>query len=373
MNAAPFETFDGKIDEDENMNEPQWNDRENREYRNKQAPPDFSNLDARRIRLATPPPQPIPVFTLCDQHISTSGGLTIVAAQAKAGKTATVGGMLASILAADAEDDSDCFGFQGTPTNGKAVVFFDTEQSPWDAYCLAKRAADRAEINELPENFRGYYLLDIDTRDRRRFLSMELDRAASACGGVHAVLVDGVGDLCLSVNDEEEAIAFVDELIALAVKHSCPLILVLHENPGGGETGKTRGHLGSQLERKAESNLRIVKESDGISTIYSERCRKAHIPKTTGPRFAWNDKAKRHETVTERPTSEKAAAARRELEEDATQVFNCPEATGGLSWADVHGRIEIVCGLKRSGARKKFQKLIDAEILKKNSLGNYHL
>jgi len=358
---------------DMNENPAKWRDAENETYRDKHdaAPPDLAILDARRIRLTSPPLEPVPVFTLCDQQISTAGNLTVISAQAKAGKTAVVGAMLAAILAADGESEAadalaDYLGFQAMPTNGKAVVFFDTEQSPWDAYCLARRAADRAGIRELPETFRGYYLLDIGTADRRRFLSAELERASAECGGIHAVLLDGTGDLCVSVNDEKETVALVDELIALAVKYDCPLITVLHENPSGGEIGKTRGHLGSHLERKAESNLRIQKDSDGISTIFSERCRKAHIPKAHGPRFAWNDTAKRHESVANNPEA-KSDKRREELRPEAEAIFE--ETLGAIKYSDLTSRIVDVCKISGGSIPRRVKEYLALTLIKKTAYG----
>ncbi|MBN8420550.1 MAG: hypothetical protein J0L73_16650 [Verrucomicrobia bacterium] len=45
------------------------------------------------------------------------------------------------------------------------------------------------------------------------------------------------------------AYALVEHLAQLAINYVWPIIVVLHENPSGFETGKTRGHLGSQLAR----------------------------------------------------------------------------------------------------------------------------
>ena len=47
-----------------------------------------------------------------------------------------------------------------------------------------------------------------------------------------------------------------------SVRNSPPVFCVLHENPGT-EQAKTRGHLGSDLNRKAFANLRIDKDASG--------------------------------------------------------------------------------------------------------------
>jgi hypothetical protein len=297
---------------------------------------DFEPLDSRRIKLENEPPKPVSVLTLAGQQISTAGNLTVVSAQAKAGKTAAIGGMLAALIAGDNEG-ADCFGFVAAPTNGKAVVIFDTEQSRYDAWLLLNRATIRAGVHELPPHFRGYCLLDVPTASRRLYLAAEMERASRACGGIHSVILDGVADLCIDPNDPSEAFGLVDELVRLAVLHDAPIVVVLHENPSGAETGKTRGHLGSQLERKAESNLRVAKDAKGISTIYSDRCRRASIPKDQGPRFAWSGQAGMHVTVTTDVRADKAQEKREAERPVVDGVF--AGTVGSVPWSDLKKRM----------------------------------
>ena len=211
-----------------------------------------SLLDARRITFENPPPEPIPILKMAGKRISTAGNLTAISAQAKHGKSAAVGAMLAAIFG-EPEDGGDFLGFEAEPANGKAVVHFDTEQSPYDAWQIVARALKRAGISTTPSNFRAYRILDLTAENKLRALRTELARAAKECGGIHSIFIDGVADLTASVNDEIEAIALVQELVILAVQYSCPIICVIHENPAQpGFAGKTRGHLGSHIERKAE-------------------------------------------------------------------------------------------------------------------------
>ena len=53
------------------------------------------------------------------------------------------------------------------------------------------------------------------------------------------------------------------------------------------------------------------------------------------------------------------------------EIFNCPEATGGLTWAQVYERIETLEKLKRTGARRRFGNMMGAGLLEKNSAGFY--
>jgi hypothetical protein len=327
-------------------------------------------LDKRRIILTDQPPRPIPILKLAGQRISTAGNLTVIAAQAKHGKSAAVGAMLAAIFGEEG-DAGDYLGFEALQPEGRAVVLFDTEQSPFDAWQLVSRAMKRAGLSRHPANLRAYAILDLSVPDRLQAIDIELRRAAADCGGIHAVFIDGVGDLCRSVNDEAEANDLVGKLVALAVLYECPIICVIHENPATQNfTRKTRGHLGSHMERKAESNLRVKKDADGVSVIFSEICRGANIPESNAPRFKFCEKAGMHISC-ESANAAKAQAEREEMVEELREIFNSPGAITGLSWHELHARIEEVHGIKRAGARKRFAKLQKAGLIKKNDAGKW--
>jgi hypothetical protein len=224
----------------------------------------------------------------------------------------------------------------------------------------------------LPDNLRAYALLDLSASERLALLHAELARASSECGGVHCALIDGVADLLENVNDIPAAIGLVQELRNLSVQYDCPIVCVLHENPAQpGFTGKTRGHLGSELERKADANLSIKKGSDNISVIFSNgKCRHAEITEHFAPRFKFCEKAMMHVSC-EAASVAKAEANLEEMREEAREIFDTPEAITGLSWVDLHKRIEGIHEIKRSGSRKRFGKLKKAGLIKKNAAGLY--
>jgi hypothetical protein len=180
--------------------------------------------------------------------------------------------------------------------------------------------------------------------------------------------MDGVADLCADPNDSEEAFDLVHELHALAIGHDCAIVTVLHENPGS-ESGKTRGHLGSQLERKAECNLRLAKDTDGITTVWAERARHCHLPKNEGPCFAWNDAASMH-TSCGTAGEIKSAAIRERLEADANTAFGEEDS---FRHVDL---IDAVCAafdLKERAAKDRVRKWAAEGVILKNSLGKYQL
>jgi hypothetical protein len=199
---------------------------------------------------------------------------------------------------------------------------------------------------------------------RLGLLRFELEAARKAHGAIHSAFLDGVADLCHDPNDPAEAFALVGELHRLAIHFDTAIVCVLHENPGS-QDGKTRGHLGSQLERKAETNLRLAKDGEGITVVFAERARHAHIPRDRGHRFKWCDDAKMH-VATASAVETRGDEKRERLRTLATELFRDVPDPAELTWKQMHERIQELEGLKsQSGARKKFDALVSAKVIRK--------
>lgn len=249
-------------------------------------------LKARAFDPNKVPPPVRPVFTLGGIVICTPGNLTAITAQAKVGKSALVSAMTAAAMRPP-EAEADCLTAEGYNAHGKALLYIDTEQSPDDFWHAVNRAKRRARVEKLPEWVRAHTIADLPAQIGRKALAIAMADYAELHGGVHSVIIDGVADLVLDVNDAEECNGFVAELHSLAIRYDCSIICVIHKNPG---SDKTRGHLGSQIERKAETNLSMDKE-DQVTVVWSEKQRRAPIEKKTGPRFRWDDELKMHVTA----------------------------------------------------------------------------
>jgi hypothetical protein len=233
------------------------------------------------------PPAIRPVYSIGAVPIATPGNLQSISAHAKTGKSAFINAMLAAPMALDG---SDTFGLVSANAEGKAVLHIDTEQSLEDFWHQVRRAIRRAGLDNPPAWLAPYCFTGFDAKHARLALTIAAEQAAQHFGGIHSIHLDGVADLVCDVNDSEECNAFVAELHAMAIQYDCPIVGVIHFNPSN---DKTRGHLGSQLERKAETNLRLDKEGE-VTDVWSEKQRRAPILKGTGPRFKWSDEAGMH-------------------------------------------------------------------------------
>lgn len=249
-------------------------------------------LRARAFDPSKVPPPIRPIFSLGGVVIATPGNLVAITAQAKVGKSALVAALTAAAMVPE-DAEVDTLTAEGRNAGGKGLLYFDTEQSPDDFWHAVARAKRRAQVETLPDWLHAFTVADLPAQIARKAVAVAMADAAEMHGGLHSVIIDGVADLVLDVNDAEECNGIVAELHAQAIRYDCAVLCVIHKNPG---TDKVRGHLGSQIERKAETNLTLEKD-DQVTVVWSNKQRRAPIDKKTGPRFQWDDELKMHVTV----------------------------------------------------------------------------
>lgn len=253
-------------------------------------------LSARAFSPANRPPDPAPRFFIGRTPVCTPGNLTALSAAVKSGKSSFVGAMLAAVVTND-PDGVDTFSIRARNPDGLALLHFDTEQSRFDHWQLISRALQRARVQTPPAWFSSYTLAGLSVPESRQAINTAIDRGHRECGGVFAVLVDGVADLVVDVNDAGESNTYTASLHQQAIEHDCAIVCVIHCNPS---SDKTRGHLGSQLERKSETNLRLEKSGE-ITVVFSDKNRRAPILRDNGPRFVWSDEAGMHVSTDQAP------------------------------------------------------------------------
>ena len=254
----------------------------------------ISKMLAERRYDGKKPPTRLPAtYSLGGVAIATSGNLTAITGQAKAGKSS----LLAAMIAAAHNPTGDTLGITSHNDRGGALIHFDTEQEPCDHFDLIEQAWRRAVRPSSLPWFRSYCLTDLSPGELLTALKCAVVEAFDDCGSIHSIIIDGIADLCADVNDPTETAALLLELRALSIKYSCPVVCVLHENPSkeGGQN-KTRGHLGSHLERKAFASLTLSKNTDGVVSVFSGNSRKLHIAREGAPSFVWNNDVGMHIT-----------------------------------------------------------------------------
>ena len=323
---------------------------------------------AKRIndRMHTPGveiPQPATCFSVSDIPVCTPGNLTTISGQSKAGKTAVIGAMMASTFALPT---ADCLGFKSSNPSQFGVIHVDTEQSTFDHQELLKLTARRAG-QPLPPCVKSSSLTGFSPTEIRQAVPLLLEQCKKEFGGVHSLILDGVADTANDVNDPGEANAIVAELHALAIKFDCAIIICIHLNPGS--ESKMRGHLGSQCERKAESNIRIEKDKDEISVLYADKNRRSPIFKKNGPRFTWSHEEKMHLSI------ESLAQSKQESAKSNLQLIFQTILTGNqsLSFSKLSNALQNSRTMSKTTSERRITDAFNAGIIEKNTLHHYVL
>jgi len=176
------------------------------------------------------------------------------------GKSNYVGAILAGALGEERLPIERTLGLEITANpKGLAVLHYDTEQSEAQLHKNLGKTLRRASLTAVPDFYHSLYLASLSRKDRLKLIRESMDLFHHKHGGIHLVVIDGIADLIRSANDETESIAIVDELYRLAGIYNTCIICVLHFVPNG---IKLRGHIGSELQRKAAGILSIEKDDN---------------------------------------------------------------------------------------------------------------
>jgi hypothetical protein len=315
-------------------------------------------LAQRRFDIHNPPPAEPVVFSLGETEICHAGSITTIEAHQKSGKSAFVAAGIASTFA---PEGADTLGWRSANVEGRAVLHIDTEQSRGDHYNLMRRALAIAGANEPVPWLQSYCLTGCTCAELRMAITYARDEATRNYSGVHSLILDGVGDVVVNLNDPDESFEFVAWLQSLAIRGAFPILGVLHLNPG--DSGKSRGHLGSQLNRKSEHVLRLTKGADEVTTVTTQWSRRAPIPRDQTPSFAWSAEHSRHVTV--------ANAAKGQTDDKRESIADlaaeCLRGSReiGLTWDQLHEAIRAKEDCSLSTARRRFDDMKKFKVIGK--------
>lgn len=319
-------------------------------------------LAARRFDANNPPEPAKAIYEINRQPICTPGNLTAISSHIKSGKSAWIGALAVATLGRD----GDTLGVDSDNPGEHAVIHFDSEQSPADHHTILKIALSRVGLKDAPPWIRSYHLLGLPLTDRWALLEYELKEAQKEHGAIHSALLDGYADYVKDPNDPDESFAAVERFHQLAARYSTTFTGIIHFNPG--PAMKTRGHLGSQLARKAESNIELCKE-DEITTVYTSSSRHAFISKEDGPRFRWDRSAGMHVSCATGKV-EKASKDDFRLRCIAEDIFS--ENTA-FRYGECTALIMRIAHVKERQAKEIHHDMAKALIIRKNLLNQWEL
>ena len=151
------------------------------------------------------------------------------------------------------------------------VLWVDTEQ---DERTLREKALKVWEMAGVPRQDGRVYILTLKKAEIAKRLKLMLLAIEEVKPDF--VFLDGVADLCLNFNDNQECAELVNRLIQLAEKHNCAILCVNHVTRNSGES---RGHLGAILQQKSSEVYKMERSKRSPeATVVQESSRFADVP-----------------------------------------------------------------------------------------------
>ena len=224
------------------------------------------------IDFSNPPIKSEMLISINDVPLGTQGNLLGITGGEGTGKSNFVGSLLAGTIRQ--ANNVDTLGTTIQQNNDrKALLLYDTEQSEVQLYKNISGILKRAKIENMPVYFKAYCLTSMSRKERMQAIVQSMDKFYYQFNGIQMVVIDGIADLVRCANDEAESVGVIDELYRLAGIYKTCIVCVLHFIPTG---MKLRGHIGSELQRKAAAILSIEREENPeISVIKALKVREA--------------------------------------------------------------------------------------------------
>lgn len=194
--------------------------------------------------------------SLTQKRMMTLGNFSSIIGKAKSKKTFFIT-MVTACLLKPRDYHSKFVGHM--PENKPVIMYFDTEQGDYDCHNTIAR------IQRMAGHLTNVYAFSL-----RQFSPMErcqiIEFAFKKYGDKTAFcVIDGIADLAIGINEEDEATRVSTMLLRLTKVYNCHITTVIHQNKND---NFATGHLGSAIMKKSEIILSIVK--DPVNTAYSE-------------------------------------------------------------------------------------------------------
>jgi hypothetical protein len=322
----------------------------------------MSILKPCEIDFSNPPIQSEMIISINGVPLGTQGNLFGVTGGEGTGKSNYVGSLIAGTVR-NANFSIDTLGTTILPnTANKAVLHYDTEQSETQLYKNVSGILKRGKLSAMPEYFKAYCLTSMSRKERLQAIVQSMDKFYYQFNGIQMVVIDGIADLVRCANDEAESIGVIDELYRLAGIYKTCIVCVLHFIPNG---MKLRGHLGSELQRKAAAILSIEKdENPQISVVKALKVREGSPLDVPLVQFSWDRDLQMHAYLGEKPKEEKEKRKETELAGVAKAIFAKQRF---CTYSDLSERIQSILDVKERTAKNYIGFMRDREIIRKDA------
>ena len=324
-------------------------------------------LQSCEIDYENPPDASKSIVAVNGVPLGTQDNLLCITGGEGTGKSNYVAAILTGTLGTERLPAERTLGLEITPNpNGLAVLHYDTEQSEAQLHKNLGKTLQRASLKTVPEFYHSLYLASLSRKDRLKLIRESMDLFHHKHGGIHLVVIDGIADLIRSANDETESIAIVDELYRLAGIYNTCIICVLHFVPNG---IKLRGHIGSELQRKAAGILSIEKDDNPeYSVVKALKVRDGSPLDVPMMLFGWDKAEDMHVYRGEKSKEDKEKRKTDELIGVVKEAFR---SSLKLSYQELCEILMREMEIKERTAKKYIAYMKEQRILAQDTNGNY--
>jgi predicted ATP-dependent serine protease len=138
------------------------------------------------------------------------------------------------------------------PANRQRLCYVDTESSDYDYYKVLERMKRQMNVSELPSTFDSFLFREDSHTDIVLMIELYLKQHPDCS----ILVIDGILDLIADFNNVEQSFHLIQWLKKITKVYNILIFIVLHL---GKKEGNTLGHIGSYLDRKSQSVLKIEK------------------------------------------------------------------------------------------------------------------
>ena len=325
----------------------------------------MSALKSCEVDFNNPPPVAQMVVSVNDVPLGTQGNILCITGGEGTGKSNYVTALIAGAIGQSDKNKDKVMDTLGVSvcenSKRKAILFYDTEQSEVQTYKNITTLLRRCGRETMPEYLKAYCLTGMSRKERLQAIIQSMDKFHYQFRGIHMVVIDGIADLIKGANDETESIAVVEELYRLAGIYNTCIVTILHFIPSG---LKLRGHLGSELQRKAAAILSIEKDTDpSVSVVKALKVRDGSPLDVPIMQFAWDKDVRMHVYLGEKPKEEKEKRKEDELVAVARDIFGRQDF---ITYVDLAEQIQAILDVKERTAKSYIKFMREKEIILKD-------
>ncbi len=315
-------------------------------------------LKSCEIDFNNPPKSSEVIISAGNVPLGTQGNILCITGGEGTGKSNYIASLIAGSIREKYAEIDTIGTTVATNSNNKAVLLYDTEQSEVQLYKNVSNLLRRAKLTYKPDILKAFSLTGMSRKERLQSIIQSMDRFHYQYSGIQLVVIDGIADLVNSANDEAESIRVIDELYRLAGIYKTCIICVLHYVPNG---LKLRGHLGSELQRKAASILSIEFDKDpSVSVVKALKVREGSPLDVPLMEFSWSKSAGMHLYIGEKPRQEKEKRKEKELTFVARSMFSNQSL---LTYTEISEKIQQIMDVKERTSKNYIRYMREKNII----------